>query len=417
MKNNNRTIVVNFGDENQYQNIISDRISFLEFVVAYILSLGAQLLHKASCTGSGNCFTRHSHYVRVKCGITIWRIQCKECGAVFTVMPSILIRYFRHRADRVKNALIAYHGGLSFENCSICFDISGMSLYRFICSLGKYPLSHVLYESGLQLPENIWADEKHSKCKGQKGYIPLVSSGHTTWHIDYVESVDDETLHQSYQQFAQETRQIDPDYEPKTINHDGFQSTINALKRCFSGASFLLCWLHAFKSLARLLKILPEDVVFQITANLRQILKRSHSVGLRSVLSLRSSLSQFYWRYVAVLVPANLFDPLKNWIDSRRATFSESMKYPVPLSYGYPIDHICNHLDRKLFMMKHFHHPDADRVSFLKGFALIHNFIPYQRFARNARKCPAEVDGAILPHPDWFVSLLILTAGGYHKIR
>jgi hypothetical protein len=66
-------------------------------------------------------------------------------------------------------------------------------------------------------------------------------------------------------------------------------------------------------------------------------------------------------------------------------------------------------------MMKHFHHPSTRKDLFIKGFALIHCFIPYQKFARNAYKCPAQVEGAILPHPDWFISLLIFTSGGYKK--
>ena len=67
--------------------------------------------------------------------------------------------------------------------------------------------------------------------------------------------------------------------------------------------------------------------------------------------------------------------------------------------------------------MKYFHCLEARRDLFLKGFALIDNFIPYQRFAKNKFRSPAQVEGAVLPHPDWFVSLLILTSGGYHKIR
>ena len=37
MKNKNRTIVVHFGDENQYRDIISDGKIFVELVVVYVL--------------------------------------------------------------------------------------------------------------------------------------------------------------------------------------------------------------------------------------------------------------------------------------------------------------------------------------------------------------------------------------------
>ena len=40
-----------------------DGKAFVECVMAFILSLGFQLKHKATCSGGG-CVTRHSHYVR-----------------------------------------------------------------------------------------------------------------------------------------------------------------------------------------------------------------------------------------------------------------------------------------------------------------------------------------------------------------
>ena len=39
----------------------------VECVLAFVLSLGFQLKHKATCHGGGG-LTRHSHYVRVRLG-------------------------------------------------------------------------------------------------------------------------------------------------------------------------------------------------------------------------------------------------------------------------------------------------------------------------------------------------------------
>jgi hypothetical protein len=88
----NRTITVNFQDESTYFQLISDGKAFVEFVVAFILSLGFQLTHKSTCDG-GSSLTRHSHYVRVRLGgLTIWRIQCTRCKTVFTVLPHFVLR-------------------------------------------------------------------------------------------------------------------------------------------------------------------------------------------------------------------------------------------------------------------------------------------------------------------------------------
>ena len=49
----NRTITVDFQDPSTYFQLISDGKAFVEFVLAFILSLGFQLTHKATCTKSG----------------------------------------------------------------------------------------------------------------------------------------------------------------------------------------------------------------------------------------------------------------------------------------------------------------------------------------------------------------------------
>ena len=77
----NRTITVDFQDETTYYQLLGDGKAFLELVMAFILSIGFQLKHKATCSGGG-CLTRHSHYMRVRlAGVSIWRLQCTTCKA------------------------------------------------------------------------------------------------------------------------------------------------------------------------------------------------------------------------------------------------------------------------------------------------------------------------------------------------
>src|SRR5215471_9683863 len=75
----NRTITVDFQNEATYFQLLGDGKAFLECVLAFLLALGFQLAHKATCDGGG-CLTRHSHYARVRLGgLTIWRVQCTRC--------------------------------------------------------------------------------------------------------------------------------------------------------------------------------------------------------------------------------------------------------------------------------------------------------------------------------------------------
>src|SRR5919202_6433122 len=160
----NRTVTVDFRDEATYFQLLGDGKAFLECVLAFVLSLGFQLNHKATCRGGGG-LTRHSHYARVRLGsLTIWRIQCTTCRAVFTVLPHFVLRYRQMRPERARNALMATHGGLSLEwSAEIC-HIPPMALYRLVCSFGHQGLVTMLTRCGLPLPVYFLADEKHTYC-------------------------------------------------------------------------------------------------------------------------------------------------------------------------------------------------------------------------------------------------------------
>src|SRR5207302_10244134 len=115
----NRTITVDFQDEATYFQLLGDIKAFVEFVLAFLLSIGFQLLHKASCS-EGRSLTRHSHYARLRLGgLTIWRVQCTTCRAVFTVLPHFALRYRQMRPEVALDVLLATHRGLSLEPCAV----------------------------------------------------------------------------------------------------------------------------------------------------------------------------------------------------------------------------------------------------------------------------------------------------------
>jgi hypothetical protein len=149
----NRTITVDFQNEATYFQLLGDGKAFVECVIAFLLSLGFQLKHKATCSG-GRCLTRHSHYARVRLGgLTIWRLQCTTCRAVFTVLPHFVLRYCQMRPDLARDALLATHGGLSLELCAVIHHISPMALYRLVCTLGQQSL--------VTVPHPVWPAPAH----------------------------------------------------------------------------------------------------------------------------------------------------------------------------------------------------------------------------------------------------------------
>src|SRR5215208_1245587 len=208
----NRTITVDFQNEATYVQLLADGKAFVELVVAFILSLGFQLKHKATCHGGG-CLTRHSHYVRVRLGgVTIWRLQCTTCRAVFTILPHFVLRYRSLRPEVARDALLAMHGGLSLELCAVIGHISPMALYRLVCAFGHQSLVAVLTRCGLPLPRYFLVDEKHSRCLTDKVYLPTIVSGRAIWHLGYTAEASAAAFTQSYREFERAAVQHEPSY-------------------------------------------------------------------------------------------------------------------------------------------------------------------------------------------------------------
>src|SRR5262249_20432023 len=256
----NRTITVDFQSEALYFQLLGDRKAFLECVLAFVLSLGFQLKHKATCRGGG-CLTRHAHYVRVRLGgITTWGLQCPTCRAVFTILPHFILRYRRMRPEVAHAALLATHGGLSLELCAMIHHVSPMALYRLVCAFGHQSLVAVLTRCGLPLPLYFLADEKHSRCLTDKVYPPTIVYGRVLWHLGYTEEASAAALTQSYSKFRCATLQREPSYRVKGILTDGFDSTTKSLRTLFPGARLGNCLRHALIKLPKKLAAIPSPL-------------------------------------------------------------------------------------------------------------------------------------------------------------
>src|SRR2546421_8284622 len=254
------TITVDFQNETTYFQLLGDGKAFVECVLAFLLALGFQLAHKATCHGGG-CLTRHSHYVRVRLGgVTIWRLQCTACRAVFTVLPHFVLRYRQMRPDVARDALLATHGGLSLEWCAVLYHISPMALYRLVCALGQQSLVTVLTRCGLPLPVYVLADEKHSTCLADKVYLPTIVYGRVLWHLGYTEEASAAALTESYGVFQHAASQHEPSYRVKGVLTDGFDSTTRSMQTLFPGVRVGICLRHALLKLPKKLAAVTSPV-------------------------------------------------------------------------------------------------------------------------------------------------------------
>jgi hypothetical protein len=400
----NRTITVDFHDEATYFELLSNGKAFVEFILAFILSLGFQLAHKSTCDGGGS-LTRHSHYARVRLGgLTIWRIQCTRCKAVFTVLPHFVMRYRKMRPDVARDALLATHGCLSLERCATIWHISPMALYRLICALGQHSLVSVLLKCHLPLPAYILADEKHSKCLTERVYLPTIVSGRLIWLLGYSDSKSAAAFTESYGQFQRAALEHEPSYRVKGALIDGFDGTTKSMRTLFPGARLGYCLRHALNKLPDKLVGLAAPVRKRWRSKFHALLHRCRQRKSLRVVSLGQRLRRCVDHLTATDGEEH-GERVRNWIDDKKPGWYVVLEDSQMPAMSTALDQAHNAIDRKLFNMKGFHHTGGSQAAFLTGLAHLYNLIPYQRRAKNARLCGLQVEGGRVPTSDWMLNL------------
>ena len=408
----NRTITVDFQEPSTYVQLMNDGKAFVEFVFAFLLSLGFQLAHKATCTGGG-CLTRHSHYARIRLGgLTIWRIQCTSCKAVFTVLPHFVLRYRSMRPEVARDVLLATQGGLSLELCAVIGHISPVALYRLVCAFGHQSLVGVLTRCGLPLPTSILADEQHSRCLTERVYLPTIVRGRVLWHLGYSASKSAAAFTESYGVFQRAALAHEPSYQVRGALTDGFDSTVSSMRTLFPGARLGFCLRHALNKLPAKLIGVSASVRQGLRSQFHALLHRCRQRKSLRVVALGQRLRHCADR-IATTVGEAQGERVRQWFQNKKAGWYTVLAAPQMPAMSTVLDQAHNAIDRKLFAMKGFHHPSGSQAALLTGLAHLYNLIPYQRRAKNAGLCGVQVEGGRVPTSDWMLNLQIVTSGGY----
>jgi hypothetical protein len=101
-----------------------------------------------------------------------------------------------------------------------------------------------------KLPEHLLADEKHSRICGNKAYIACTVAQECVLGASISLSASEQGLTDAYRDFKDEACELDPDYQPETVNILGYAkdwfATQAAWQALFPGIIVILCFLHAF---------------------------------------------------------------------------------------------------------------------------------------------------------------------------
>jgi hypothetical protein len=184
------------------------------------------------------------------------------------------------------------------------------------------------------------------------------------------------------------------------------------MRTLFPGARLGTCLRHAINKLPAKLVAVPSSVRKTLRSQFHTLLYRARQrKGLR-VFALGQRLRHFVDHVAHSAGDAN-GERVRRWVQDKKAGWYAVLADPQMPVTSTLLDQAHNAIERKLFMMKGFHHAGGSQQAFLTGLAHLYNLVPYQRRALHAGQCGVEVEGGRVPTADWMLNLQILTSGGF----
>jgi hypothetical protein len=357
--------------------------------------------------------------------IAICRVRCKTCRAVFTVLPSFILRYRRQDADCLGKLLELNLGmGLTLRETATIYSWLGAErkwnpgwIWRLVQWLGNLlPVCFLLLQMGLTLPEHLLSDDKFALLDGERIYLFLVSQGELVWYGEWMENLGQSTFERTMGQFfttmdsaGQVSGQLEAEaaYVPVSVTTDGWQPAQSAWKVKVPGIDLLECNWHGqtrvSASLDEFTKAVPDfssEQLQQIEDDLNSVLN-APSLGAFS-----QRIRRNRERYEEHPILMKRLDILFQ----KRFLFTNHLKHPEASAYSAPLDRAMRFLDEKLRSFGQYR--SAEGIDpMLNAWAIVNDLRAFLPGARKAGQSLAEFFGAKFKGLPWMEVLNLCTVG------
>jgi hypothetical protein len=243
-----------------------------------------------------------------------------------------------------------------------------MTLYRLVCAFGRQSLVTVLTRCGLPLPVSFLADEQHTHCLTDKVSLPTIVHGRVLWHLGDTTEARAAACTESYGVLQRAASSHAPSYRVTGGLIDGFDSTSKSLRTLCPGARLGHCLRHALLKLPGKLMAMASPVRKAWRSQVHTLLSKARwRRGLRGC-----ALGQRLRRFADQVAPtagAVNGARVRRWSRDKKAGWYAVLDDPrMPVTRTL-LDQAHNAIERKLFMMKGFHHPTGSQQAFLTGLA------------------------------------------------
>jgi hypothetical protein len=381
-------------------------------------------------------FTHHDAYLRwvqhfdgTRSPVTMVRVRCLECGAVFSIQPSFIVRYKRYDTDAIEKSmtlLFIAEGSYRMTNVSQALGIdtrhagtwlaleeaeplaiSPMALWGLVQWLGQLSPAQLNLALGVEPPTHVIEDEKHAKECGEKAYVPMVYAPKEAliWWVDYVDSVSEATLRDSLERFKALSQRL-AHIVGATV--DGWDPAQKALQAAFPGITLVECHMHALLKLGQHLATFKRQrkKAGQPVSELEEARIRQAFVRV-----LQAPTPEAYQKALDELPDAFEHEPLASRKDSLRIkqalfqAWTSDAKLAVVTT---ALDQCMKFLNRKLDNMQTLHGP-CSGLATVNAWAITRNCWRFLKGAKRAGLSPLELAGADFLGIPWMqlVNLLL----------
>jgi len=305
----------------------------------------------------------------VKQGYRWRRIRLKFDRTAFTVNGAFVMPYMTALTKDVEKTLFLRRFNVPYWALTYLSGHNDMFWYRMEQSLGRFNIVGTTVKQAARLPQDLLADEKHTRLRGSRHYIAMTVGKECILGSEMTNSVSEVSLTEAYGIFANEARSVNPDYSPETVNTDGWSATQNAWQHWFPTITVILCFLHAFIKIRDRATKAMADLYYEV----------GNRVWLAYDATNKASFSQRIrrlqeWTTKHVADSAMKDNILK--LCAKRDQFTKSYAHAHAHRTSNMVDRLMKFFDRACFDSQYFHGTLESGNQRVRAWAILWNFCP-----------------------------------------
>jgi hypothetical protein len=320
---------------------------------------------------------------------------------VFTIAPSTVMPYFVGMTDEIEKALFLRRFDVPFWALTYVFGHNDQYWYRLENHFGRYNLVQTVVKDPEKLPKQLLADEKVTWLNGEEVVVATTVGNDCVLGASVSLGIDTPNLIEAYQHFKDEALQLSPQYQPETVNTDGWEATQKAWRSLFPLIILIECFLHAFIKIRERGKHLKD--VFTLLA--QKVWNVYHAMDANAFRSQATELLT----WAESNTTGYVLDAVRK-LCSKVDRFVLAYDYPLAHRTSNMLDRHMNLMDRWLFSSRFFHGHWTSAERSIRAWALLHNFGPYCPRSKQAFSSPAHKLNGFTYHDNWLHNLMISTS-------